>query len=171
MPYRISTIHSLGRDERGVVLVIALIMLVMITMIGVSTMQTTTQEERMAGNTRDRSKAFLAAEAAVQFCLAKAKAGTAALAAAGITSLTPSTTATPQWDDAGTTNGWTNSNSIEVDIGTTGTSLSTQGTEVTKNKPRCMVEDLTNNSYRVTGRATGGSADTVVMLQATYTTE
>jgi type IV pilus assembly protein PilX len=38
--------------------------------------------------------------------------------------------------------------------------------------PRCLVETLGSlGSYRVTGRAVGGSADTVVLLQATYSAE
>jgi len=41
--------------QRGTVLIIGLIILVIITMIGLTSMQTTTQQERMAGNLGDRN--------------------------------------------------------------------------------------------------------------------
>ena len=52
--------------QRGVVLVIALVLLAIITLLGIAVMQTTVTEERMAGNLRDRSLAFQAAEAALR---------------------------------------------------------------------------------------------------------
>lgn len=52
--------------QSGSVLVIALIFLLLMTIIGVTAMQTTTLQERMAGNTRDRNLAFQAAEAALR---------------------------------------------------------------------------------------------------------
>ena len=52
--------------QRGVVLVIALILLAIITLLGIAVMHTTVTEERMAGNMRDRSLAFQAAEAALR---------------------------------------------------------------------------------------------------------
>ncbi len=54
------------RDESGAALIVALIMLLLITIVGVSAMQTTTMEEKMAGNLRDRHVAFQAAEAALR---------------------------------------------------------------------------------------------------------
>ncbi|TCK05937.1 pilus assembly PilX family protein [Marinobacterium mangrovicola] len=57
---------KMNKDESGAALIVALIMLLLITIIGVSAMQTTTMEERMAGNLRDRHVAFQAAEAALR---------------------------------------------------------------------------------------------------------
>ena len=151
-------------SQRGVVLVMALIILLMVTMISISTMQTTIQEEKMAGNVRDRDRSFQAAEAAVQFCLNEISKGTVAYTTSA---LTPSTTATPNWDDTditATNNKWkaSSTDSHEVTMNVSGLS----------SNPRCMVEALgTAGSYRVTGRAVGGSADTIVMLQATYSPE
>jgi len=48
--------------QRGTVLIIGLIILVVITMIGLTSMQTTTQQERMAGNLGDRNAALQFAE-------------------------------------------------------------------------------------------------------------
>lgn len=52
--------------QRGLALIIALIFLLLMAMIGVTGMQTTTMQERMAGNARDRNLAFQAAEAALR---------------------------------------------------------------------------------------------------------
>lgn len=52
--------------QRGTALIIAMLFLVILGMLGVTTMTATTLEERMAGNTRDRDIAMQAAEAALR---------------------------------------------------------------------------------------------------------
>lgn len=52
--------------QRGAVLFIALILLLVLTLIGVTSMQSTTLQERMAGNMRDYNLAFQAAEVALR---------------------------------------------------------------------------------------------------------
>lgn len=52
--------------EHGSVLVIALVMLLVLTMMAVVGVQSTSMQERMAGNMRDASLAFQAAEAALR---------------------------------------------------------------------------------------------------------
>ncbi|KVW93428.1 pilus assembly PilX family protein [Thiobacillus denitrificans] len=52
--------------QAGVALITGLIFLVMLTLIAVTAMQSTTLEERMAGNSRSRDAAFQGAEAAVR---------------------------------------------------------------------------------------------------------
>ncbi len=56
----------LRKTQRGTVLVISLLLLVIMTMIGVTAMKTTTLDEQLAGNMRDRSLAFQAAESALR---------------------------------------------------------------------------------------------------------
>lgn len=53
------------KHQSGVVLVVSLIMLLLLTLIGLSGMQSATLEEKMAANMRDRNLAFQAAEAAL----------------------------------------------------------------------------------------------------------
>ena len=60
-----STNRSTGR-ERGAVLIVALVFLVIMTVLGVTAMRTTTLQERMAGNVRDSNLAFQSAEAALR---------------------------------------------------------------------------------------------------------
>lgn len=52
--------------QRGAILVSSLLMLLVLTVIGVSVMQLTRMQERMAGNTRDLNLAFQGAEAALR---------------------------------------------------------------------------------------------------------
>lgn len=52
--------------QRGAVLIISLIFLLLMTIIGVTSMQTTSMQERMAGNTRDMNFAFQAGELALR---------------------------------------------------------------------------------------------------------
>jgi type IV pilus assembly protein PilX len=51
--------------QQGSVLIISLVMLLLLTMVGVSGMNMTSLEERMSGNYRDHEMAFQAAEAAL----------------------------------------------------------------------------------------------------------
>ena len=53
------------QQQRGAVLIISMIILLLLTILGVTSMRTTQLEERMAGNARDRHVAFEAAEAAL----------------------------------------------------------------------------------------------------------
>jgi type IV pilus assembly protein PilX len=52
--------------QRGAVLIISLIMLLVLTLLGVSSMRTTILEEKMAGNLRDKNTSFQAAETALR---------------------------------------------------------------------------------------------------------
>jgi type IV pilus assembly protein PilX len=54
------------RRQRGAVLIVSLLFLVILTMLGVTAMTSTTFEERMAGNARDAAVANHAAEAALR---------------------------------------------------------------------------------------------------------
>ncbi len=52
--------------QQGATLIVSLILLMVMTLIGLSSMQSTTVEEKMAGNMRDQSIAFQAAETALR---------------------------------------------------------------------------------------------------------
>ncbi|TVQ94526.1 MAG: pilus assembly protein [Chromatiaceae bacterium] len=58
------------RYQQGTVLAIGLVLLLVITLLGISAMQTTVLQERMAGNLRQTNLALQAAEAALQAALA-----------------------------------------------------------------------------------------------------
>ncbi len=54
--------------QRGVALVVGLVILVLLALMGTAAYSVVTQEERMAGNARDHARAFEAAEAALREC-------------------------------------------------------------------------------------------------------
>jgi len=54
------------KKHKGAVLIISLIMLIVMTLIGITAMRTSILEEKMAGNLRDRTSAFEAAESALR---------------------------------------------------------------------------------------------------------
>lgn len=58
--------RMLGSHQRGMVLVVSLVFLVIMTLLGLAAMQNTSLEERMAGNVRAENVAFQAAEAALR---------------------------------------------------------------------------------------------------------
>jgi type IV pilus assembly protein PilX len=144
-----------SRSQRGVVLVIALIMMLLVTMLSVTTMTATTQQEKMAGNMRDRNLAFQAAESAVTFCLNQIKSNPGWVTSNKKTPTTPPTA--PHWNTAST---WTGTSSTTVAMGAGTTRLSAE--------PRCIAEDIGNGNFLVTGRAVGGTGDAIVILQATF---
>ena len=149
--------------QRGATLIILLITLVVIVLLALSNIRSTVMDERMAGNARDRNKAFQAAEAAVQACLAKIDSNDLS----GIEKLQPvEAPGTPVWD---VESNWNDNATNSIEITLTASGLA-KDSGLAKN-PRCMVETLSASSYRVTGRGVGGSESSVVVLQATYSQE
>jgi len=64
-----ATIVPLRRTaQRGIALIVGLVILAILSLIGIAAFSITTQEERMAGNSRDRMLAFENAEAALRAC-------------------------------------------------------------------------------------------------------
>lgn len=53
-------------QQRGSVLIVSMLILLVMTLLGITAMSTTTLEEKMAGNVRDHNIAFQAAEAALR---------------------------------------------------------------------------------------------------------
>jgi type IV pilus assembly protein PilX len=66
-PTRLHTIHiSLPARERGAALVTSMLLLLVLTIVGITAMQVTRTQERMAGGARDMNLAFQGAEAALR---------------------------------------------------------------------------------------------------------
>ena len=57
---------QVSESQRGAVLIVALIMLLLLTIIGMSSMRGTSLQENMAGNLRESNLAFQAAEAGLR---------------------------------------------------------------------------------------------------------
>ena len=178
---RISAVlpSNLRNGQSGAVLVISLIILLIMTLLGVTAMGTTTLEEKMAGNMRDRNVALQSSESALI---------NAETAIAGL-SLAPSieencTTTNCAWplnrltDIGSQSASWWVSNTLEY--GTSG-AVDISGVQA---DPRFVIEeqafvpdslDITQdgsrsgtNYYRITARGTGATNDAQVVLQSTY---
>lgn len=185
--------------QGGMVLVIGLIFLLLLTMIGTSAIRTTSLDERMAENLRDRNLAFQAAEAALRDAERDLnnRVATYARGISGFTDFTADCGAstgdvsddglcyngpsadytTPIW----TTVDMTAAPSVEYGQFTGGTAspsnpdylpdlpnLSAQPRYIIEGIHRTVTGCADDRNYRITARAQGASANTVVWLQATY---
>lgn len=160
--------------QRGVVLIVSLLILLVMTLIGVVAMNTTTLEERMAGNTRLRDLAFQAAEAALRDGEADLQANEGSYrlnfdAACDSGLCQPATDGTPVWDSIS----WNSQTSVSYGHNTGASALTDVATQ-----PRYILEIMPQSKkggsekniqiYRVTSRATAENGNVVVMLQSTY---
>jgi len=168
--------------QRGVALFISLVLLLVLTIIGVSAVQTTSLEERMARNTNDSVLAFESAEVALrnaeQFLRANVNS-TALFPSGGNNGLWKASDYLQQerWEQA---NIWTGNNSVELPANTV---------DHVAEQPRYIIEwvatvQRSDNPYqlgqsynaifdrieifRITARGVGGSPNARVLLQSTF---
>jgi len=175
--------HSLSSRQKntGVALFISLVLLLLLTIIGVSAVQTTTLEVRMARNEHDTLLAFQAAESALRDAEGQLDLLTSAVnfTDAGTNGLwTIADIGDPnRWDLAGI---WAGAQSVTAATNVDGVAA----------QPRFIIEHVAQvlreeNAYqindpyaasgadridmfRVTARGVGGSPNAVVLLQSTY---
>ncbi len=170
------------KNQRGVALFISLVLLLVLTIIGVSAVQTTSMEERMARNTHDSVLAFEAAEVALRSAetfLRNNVNSTALFPPGGNNGLWKAAdyAQTERWEQA---NIWTGANSVAVPANTIAG---------VAEQPRYIIEwvasvqrsdnpYLQGSSYsalfdrieifRVTARGVGGTTNARVLLQSTF---
>jgi type IV pilus assembly protein PilX len=168
--------------QRGAVLVISLILLLVMTVLGLAAMQVTRMEERMAGNYRDVNIAFQGAEAGLRdaenrILAMVARPETCAAAPCAVPSVWERSVLP---DNLRNQDGaWWTTNAEEYGANG-GTPEITQTTAV----PRVLIEDagfvpdsLTvghappegRNFYRITSRSTGATDNAQAVLESTYT--
>lgn len=189
-----SALSTAGRQairppQRGVALVMALVFLLLLTIIGITALNTTSLEEKMAGNVKDRNLAFQAAESALALGeywinnqLIKPD-----FPQTNIGLHEPATGATPVWDSVD----WGGSTVVTYP-NTPGASGSGTLGKI-QSQPRYLIERVAEaadigigNSggsvvwkpgdesagkmtmYRITARGTGGTDAAVVMVQSTF---
>jgi len=165
--------------QTGVVLVVSLIMLLLLTLIGVTGTQVTTLEEKMAGNARDQNVAFQAAEATLIeaenfILLSTTNTATFTIGTAGLLGQDdPATTSIefPEPDFFNAT-AWTSANSAATtDFGEK--FVNNNGKHIAD--PRYIIKHMVTipasgsvgarKIYRITARAQGISPGTQVVLQ------
>jgi type IV pilus assembly protein PilX len=164
------------QSQTGASLIVALLLLVVMTMLGVSVLRTVTQEERMVAHSYDRSISFQATEAALRQAEAYVKSkvptptGSTCDTSNGVCGKLASGS-TERWLDSSFTSWFS------------GTKVSGGNTEITPqyiieylgNTYPCRPEDLTAASnckrYRITARSNAGTDRAAVMLQSIYAAE
>lgn len=169
--------HLPGR-EKGAALLVALILLVLMSLLGVSALRSGSLEERMAGNTYDRSISFQAAESALREAESTIEAaGTkptpdvGADCTNGICGTTSdgsefwATAADDDWKDA------TLVSNGSVDITPQYLIEYLGGTfPCSPNNPASGTDPFTCKRYRVTARSNAGDDRASVVLQSIYAT-
>jgi type IV pilus assembly protein PilX len=161
--------------QRGAALVVGLIFLMMLSLMGVAAYTVATQEERMAGNTRDRIRAFEAAEASLRDCEALLGGGSTLPTFDGTNGMyTAPAFGSPQ---AFETINWV-TGSVRV--------IPTSIPDVAR-QPRCIIEHVDDievkcptcelsgplqvipeTIFRVSATGYGASANTTITLQSMY---
>ena len=177
---------SLYADVRqhGSVLIIGLLLLLILTLLGLSSMGTTLLQEKMANNMRDQNLAFQAAEAALQngeqYVVGNAPVGFNSACNGGL--CLPSTTGTPVW----ATVNWSTPNVITMSPPLSSSYLAAQPVYIIEQLPPVPAPGASQSQqqygntpplqfYRITARATGGNKAaigtggvSVTMLQSVY---
>lgn len=158
--------HSLD-NQRGVTLIVALIFLAILTLLGITVARTTSMEERMAGNTRDRDMAFQAAEAALRDAAVDLEAFlVASNPFDGSTAGLIDATGAPHNNDQAYWAAYDWEESQESSAVPEGVTTAPQ--YVIEKRPNTIEGAITLQHFRVTARGVGASANTVVVLQAEY---
>lgn len=161
--------------QQGATLIVGLIMVVLISIIGLSAIRGSGMQEQMAGNMRDRQLAFQASEAALREAEEDLEVASPPIGTQGFAE-SKHKSSTDFWlDFDGNWKGLAASYSTDI--------------ANVKEKPSFYVEEIKFYSsgldgssvdmasllakgmetrYRVTSRSTGGSTDANVILQSTY---
>jgi len=171
---------QLPSNEKGTVLAISLIILLLISLIGITGVQVTSLEEKMAGNTKDLNLAFQAAEFGLREGESFVRAQTGSTVFAGSGGLLGEVNDEPDFSNP---ENWTDDNSNQVD--------SDFGPDGVSEQPRYIIKligqtDLNNNqegnlgnigsdtssggelvNFRITAKGTGSNSGSVV-LQSYY---
>ncbi len=172
------------RRQDGAILITALLILLLLTIFGISTMDTNILEEKMAGNMRDRNTAFHAAESALR----AAENWLAGQSAVDISDTGPiwdvkATELDP--DPSNETPWWMEVDAAWWEDEDNGVVALTGGDELPDvvSQPEYIIEklppvptglgageslDAADTYLQITARGVGGSPTTVVVLQSIY---
>jgi type IV pilus assembly protein PilX len=156
--------------QRGAALIVAMVMLLAMTLVGVTAVRNTTLQERMAGNLRDSNLAFQSAERAL-------REGETFLRSPTIPPFTGANGLLTMQDDAGRASFWSA-------YDWAGNGRTAAGVTDVASAPLYVIEELPAvplsggsasfgplpdvGFFRVTAQAVGGTADAVTILQTTY---
>lgn len=169
--------HRQSAAQRGAILVTSMLLLLVLTIIGVTVMQMSRMQERMAGNTRDVNLAFQAAEGSLRSAEAYIRAQvtrpvecSSSPCNVWVEGSVPGTVANLDatwWADNGNTFGQATMAGLEAPptaaVEAFGFVRTDGGVVMGQDPPDGR------DFYQVTSRSTGGSGLAEVVLQSTYT--
>lgn len=161
--------------QRGATLIVALVLLVVVTLLGVASLRGVLLQERMAANQYDRSLAFQAAEAALRAAEAYVEAHVPAPTGSGCKEgvcATPAPDAKPRWEDS-SFDGW---QSVSMELGKLTGAAPQYIIEYMGGDFPCDPRDPTGSAsackrYRITARSHPASDRAAVILQSVYAIE
>jgi type IV pilus assembly protein PilX len=172
-----------GRRERGISLLVALILLLVMTLLGLAVLRSTVLEERMSANMLDRTYQFQAAESALRQGEKVLANGAFSVPDSGCSAgvcATPTAGATDRWMDS-SFSGWASSDGTGDFDDTITTQYFAEYMGDGAYGPDCNVSKSTSSQtdptcsmlrYRVTSRSQGADGDgrATVILQSNYLT-
>lgn len=147
------------KKQKGVVLIVSLVMLLILTLTGMSGMQMTKLDEKMASNHYEKNIAFQATETALKQAEAWISASATepeandAPVAGQVWNMNKPQEITVNWADKAK---W-------VSKGTR-----TIGIQYVSEQPLYFIEKLSRNLYRITAKGTGRTGEAQIILQSTY---
>lgn len=163
--------------QNGVALIVGLIILAVMMLLGIGVIRNVTTEERMAGNSYNRSVSFQAADAALKEIegLIEANKPTISsncgMVSAVMVCAPPTASATPRWEDA-SFNFWSDATSVSSGAIT---ATAQYFVEYLGNNFSCNPADSSANNdckrYRITARVTASNGRAPTMLQSIYATD
>ena len=163
--------------ERGAVLVVALLMLLVMTVLGVTAMQMSRVEERMAGNSRDINLAFQGAEAGLRDAEERLRVRTTPPSLCNAAPCEIFDRNILPTDMRSTNDAWWTANGREYGV------AATQEVTDSTRDPLVVSEELANEPdsltighapvpgrvfYRVTASSTGATSTAVAIVESTY---
>lgn len=178
------TIHRRELRQRGITLVVTLLFLLLLTILGVTAMNTSGLQEKMAGNLRDQDTALQAAESALrggedrlnELWISGRPSSTLTCIISGLPGICPKNTADPLNDT------WWNANSSEY--GGSGSQIAQMGGAAVD--PRFVIEEdqdippitlctygkcpPTVQYYRIYSRASGTTTLSQAVIEETFRT-
>lgn len=166
--------------QKGMALVISMIMLLLLTILGLSSMRTTLMDEKMAGNTRDTELAFQASESGLREAELWLALQTTEPEASGSGANRVWTLNAMDPDTGNVKNWWQERNQawwVSNGVSTAVPSVNTPPYTIIEYKQfipdTLLVGDGSDKSgmtyYQVTSRGTGGSDQARILLQSTTT--
>jgi type IV pilus assembly protein PilX len=159
-------------SQRGVALIVGMVVLIVLALIGVSSLKVSSLEERMAGNSLDRSFGFYAAESALREAEEVLDSGVLApFNGTGGMYEPVDWTAAPVWED----NAFTDDSSVRYGGALNGATahyiiekMPTGAEEKTLETIATDVGKAQSGIYRVTAVGRGPTGSSYVMLQTVF---